>query len=228
MAKAVVVNEDEWDDKAYLRFLPPHLQDRYREAVTDPQLTHLARQIALIDVRIKTLLECLDRQPLTIEEIEADALADFPHLRDLEIKKIAQFTFNYLPDTFIDHRTFKRFEKILTNMEVAQRDGRIRDADRAKKQLFEGIRSGRREGDVWNDINEAMEERRKLSETEERRLSDNKQSLAIDQVVLLTGMLIKALRESVVKYVTDTEIRQYILENTEQIYRRQLGMGSDR
>lgn len=228
MAKAVVVEESDWDDKAYLRFLPPHLQERYRESLEDPQLTHLARQISLIDVRIKVLLENLDRQILTVEEIEDDLRVDFPNLSEEDVHNIAKFTRAYLPETFIDHRTFRRLERIMDTMEKAQIDGRIRDADRAKRQLFSAIRDGRRDGDVWEDIQKSMDERRKLSETEERRIASNKQTLGLDQVVMLAGMLIKSLKESVLKYVTDTEVQQYILEDADRNYRKQLGMGTDR
>lgn len=228
MAKAVVVEESDWDDKAYLRFLPPHLQERYRESLEDPQLTHLARQISLIDVRIKVLLENLDRQILTVEEIEDDLRVDFPNLSEEDVHNIAKFTRAYLPETFIDHRTFRRLERIMDTMEKAQIDGRIRDADRAKRQLFSAIRDGRRDGDVWEDIQKSMDERRKLSETEERRIASNKQTLGLDQVVMLAGMLIKSLKESVLKYVTDTEVQQYILEDADRNYRKQLSMGTDR
>lgn len=227
MAKTEVIQDAEWDDKAYLRFLPPHLQERYRESMQDPKLTHLIRQISLMDVRIKMLLENLDQQVLTTEQIEEDLRANFRHLSQSDISSLAKFTRAYLPETFIDHRTFKRLERIMDTMESAQLNGRIRDADRAKKQLFDAIRGGRRDGDVWDSIKEAMEERRKLAEAEERRILSNKQSLSLDQVVMLAGMLIGSLKESVVKYVTDQEIQRYILEDADRNYRKQLGVGND-
>lgn len=220
------LTDEEWEDKAYLRFLPPHLQERYRESVTDPQLTHLVRQISLIDVRIKSLLENLDRQVLTTEQIEEDFRREFPHLKKDDIERIARFTQSYLPEGFIDHRTFQRLELLMDKMEAAQIDGRIRDADRAKKQLFESIRVGRRDGDVWDNIQAAMEQRRKLSEAEERRISENRHSLTLDQVVMLLGLTIKALKESVRKYVPDREIQQYILEDADREYTKQIGTGN--
>lgn len=224
MAKPVIV--EDWDDKAYLRYLPPHLQERYRESIQDPQLTHLVRQISLIDVRIKSLLENLDRQVLTVEAVEADLRTEFPHLADDDIKRMARFTHGYLPQGFIDHRTFKRLEHLIDKLESSQIDGRIRDADRAKRQLFDTIRAGRRDGDVWDDIQSAMEQRRKLSEAEERRIADNKQSLGLDQVVMLLGLTIKVLKESVRKYVSDREIQQYILEDADREYAKQIGSGN--
>lgn len=216
---------DGWDDKAYLKYLPPHLQERYLESIQDPNLTHLIKQISLIDVRIKSLLENIDHQILTVEQIEDELRAEFKHLKDDDTRKLAQFIMSYLPQGFIDHRTFKKFERIMQKMEDAQLDGRIRDADRAKKQLFDGIRSGRRDGDVWDTIKEAMEERRKLSEAEERRVAKNESSLTLDKVVMIVGLTIDALKESVRKYVPDREIQQYILEEAERTYQRQIGTG---
>lgn len=228
MSKREVVMD--WDDKAYLRYLPPHLQERYMESVTDPQLTHLVRQISLMDVRLKSLLENLDRQVLTEEEIQADLRQDgnFPHLKEADIQRLSKFIMAYLPEGFIDHRTFKKFAGIIDRMESAQLEGRIRDADRAKKQLFDGIRSGRRDGDVWDDISKVMEERRKLSVEETKRVIDNQQILRLDQVVMLAGMLIGSFKEAVRKYVTDREIQQYILEDADREYSKQLGMGHNR
>lgn len=223
MANSVIV--DGWDDKAYLKYLPPHLQERYLESIQDPHLTHLIKQISLIDVRIKSLLENLDRQILTVEQVEDDLRAEFKHLKDDDTRKLAQFIMSYLPQGFIDHRTFKKFERIMQRMEDSQLDGRIRDADRAKKQLFDGIRSGRRDGDVWDSIQEAMEQRRRLTEAEGRRITENQSSLTLDKVVMIVGLTIDALKESVRKYVPDREIQQYILEEAERTYQRQIGTG---
>lgn len=222
MAQAQIV--DEWDDRAYLRYLPPHLQERYRESLDDPELTHLVRQISLIDVRIKGLLENLDRQVLTQEEVEADLREEMPHLADDDIRLAAKVTMSYLPQGFIDHRTFQRFDRLVDKVNEAHLDGRVRDADRAKRQLFDGIKSGRRDGDVWDNIERAMEQRRRLSEAEERRLTQNQQSMTLDKVVMIVGLTIEALKESVRKYVPDKELQSYILTDAEQTYTKQLGI----
>lgn len=223
MKQAQIV-DSEWDDKAYLRYLPPHLQERYRESLDDPQLTHLVRQISLIDVRIKGLLENLDRQVLAQETIEADLREELPNLSDEEIRTAAKVTMSYLPENFIDHRTFKRFARLIDKVEEAQIDGRIRDADRAKRQLFDGIRAGRRDGDVWDQIQDAMEQRRRLTEAEERRLAQTQQTVTLDKVVMILGVTIEALKESVRRYVSDKELQQYILEDANQQYTKQLGI----
>lgn len=210
--------------EVYTRFLPPHLQDRYQELLTDPELLHLAKQITLMDVRIQTLLENLDRQALSIQTIEDDMREELPHLSEDDIRIAAKVAMSYLPQDFIDHRTFQRFGRLIDKMEDAHLDGRIRDADRHKKMLFDGIRSGRRDGEVWVDIEKALEQRRKLVDTEQKRMANNQQTLPLDKVVMLVNITIEALKESVRKYVSDREIQQYILEDANATYRKLIGV----
>lgn len=226
MAKQEVVQD--WDDKAYLRYLPPHLQERYRDSVSDSQLTYQARQIALMDVRIKNLLEALDHEVITQETIAEDLGFEFERLSKANITALSSYIMAYIPTGFINYRTFKRLTNIVDRLETAEHDGRAKDAERAKKQLFQEIRGGRKEGDVWEDIVKIMDERRKLAEAENRRLNDNQQTMPLDRVVMLCGILIEALKESVLKYVPDREIQQYILREADDIYRRQLGMDANR
>lgn len=222
MAREEVVPE--WDDKAYLRYLPPHLQERYRDSVADSQLTHLVRQIALIDVRIKSLLETLDRQAVSRETIAEDLSFEFDRLRKADILALSSYIMAYSPTGFINHRTYKRLNNIVDKLEKAEFENRTRDVERAKKQLFQEIREGRKEGDVWEDIQSAMEQRRKLTEAEERRLQQNQQTMPLDRVVMLCGVLIESLKESVLKYVSEREIQHYILRDAENAYRQRIGI----
>lgn len=220
-----LIEQDSGNGNAYAEYLPPHLRERYAESLGDAQLTNLRRQIALMEVRIKSSLENLDRQPLDAEKIAAELKAEFDHLAQDDIHKLAEFIMGYLPETFIDHRTFRRFEQLIDRYEFANLDGRLRDADRAKRQLFVSIREGRREGDVWDQVKETMEELRKLTAEEEKRINQNQQSLTLDKVVMLMGIAIGVFKESVRKYVPDQQIQQYILEDADRHYQRQLGAG---
>lgn len=224
MTKAKVVEEDDGLN-TYVKYLPPHLQERFAESLEDAQLTNLRRQIALMEVRIKSSLENLDRQPLDEAKIAEELRVEFPHLAQDDIVRMSEFIMGYLPETFIDHRTFRRLEQLIDKHEAAQLDGRVRDADRAKRQLFQLIREGRREGDVWDQIKMAMEELRKLTAEEEKRVNQNQASLTLDKVVMILGMAIGVFKESVRKYVSDQQIQQYILEDADLHYKRQLGTG---
>lgn len=224
MSVAQVDIDDDFDDNAYSKFLPPHLQERYRQSIQDPHLTHLSRQISLMDIRITTLLQTLDHQILTPQEIEDDLRIQFPHLGEEDIRALALFVMSYLPDGYINHRTFKRLESLIDRYKKAELDGHIREANRYRNELFESIRSGRQEGDVWEKITDAMEERRKLGDAEERRIAQNQSSLRLEQVVLLMRLTINAFKESVNKYVEDREIQQYLLSDVERTYAQQLGL----
>lgn len=226
--KVEVMAEDEWDDRAYLRYLPPHLQERYRESVSDPELLHLGRQVALIDVRIKSLLLALDHQVLAREEVAAEMRAAMPHASLVDVEKATDIAISLLPEGFINHRTFKRLETLLDRMEKAQLDGRIREADRSKKQLEEAIRGGKRDGDVWEDIENAMEQRRRLVEAEQKRLAQMNAYMSLDQVVMLAGVIINVCKESVLKYVADREIQQYILQEADRAYATHIGLADNR
>lgn len=218
---------EEYDDHAYMRYLPPQLRERYIEGLRDVTLTHLARQIALMDIRVKGLLENLDYQVLTEEQIVHDLRTDFPDLPELDVKHLTKFVMSYLPDNFINHRTFKKLARIIERMENAQLDGRIREADRCKKLLFNTIDGGKRDGDVWEDILTTMESRRRLVEAEERRRSNTEQTMSLQQVVMLASLLIEACKESVMKYVSDREVQQLILRDTERVYAKQIGLGDN-
>lgn len=227
MARARAVGID-YDDKAYLRYLPPHLQERYAEGVNDPELIHLSKGVALMDVRIKSLLETLEQHVLTKEQIADDLLLNFGHLKERDAKELAGFILGYLPAGFIDHKTFKSLERLVDRLEKAQAAGKTKDAEAAQKLLFTKIREGVRDGEVWDDIQKAMEERRKLAEAEKRRQTADQQTMTLDQVIMLAGILIEALKVTVQKYVSDREIQQYILREAESVYRRQLGVGAHR
>lgn len=223
MKQPEVINEH--DDHAYMHYLPPHLRERYVEGLRDATLTHLQRQIALMDIRIKGLLEVLDQQVLTEEQIAHDLRTDFPDLPELDVKHLTKFVMSYLPDDFINYKTFKKLSRIIERMDNAQLDGRIREADRCKKMLFNTIFEGKRDGDVWEDIIATMESRRRLVEAEERRRANTEQTMSLQQVVMLASLLIEACKESVMKYVNDREVQQLILRDTERSYAKQIGLG---
>lgn len=218
--------EVEWDDKAYLKYLPPHLQERYSEGVNDPELIHLSKSVALLDVRIKGLLEVLDQQVLTKGQVADDLRLNFEHLKEKDVLELAGFIMGYLPTNFVNHRTFKSLERIVDRLEKAQAAKKVRDIEAAQTLLFAKIREGLREGDVWEDIQTAMSERRKLAEAEKRRQDAEKQTMSLDQVLMLAGILIEACKVTIQKYVPEREIQQYILREIQSVYRRQLGVGA--
>lgn len=209
-------------DGAYARYLPPHLRERYDEGLVDAEILHLKRQIALLDVRVKILLENLDRQVLTQERLAREISEEFPHLDEADCHALAKYLQAYLPETFIDTRTFRRLEQLAEKYEKAMADGSLIKAAEALAQLFAAIRAGRKDGEVWNEINEVMDNRRKLVEAEQRRVIQTQQMLSLDKAVRLIGVVIESLREAVIRYVPDRDSQQHILGVAERIYAERL------
>lgn len=210
-------------ENAYLKYLPEHLHAAFLEAFDDPQLTNLRRQMALNETRVKTLLLNLDREVLDEDQIEAQLREQFPNLDPKVYPRIAEFVASFLPENFVDHRTFKRLEALVKKYEDNTLHRRVREADQTLKQLFEEIRRGRASGSIWQEIQESLEQQRRLAEAEERRANQLQQMLTMDKVVMLLGYTIQSLKEAVYLYVPDKEIQEYILEHTERVYAAQFG-----
>lgn len=215
------------DANSYLPYLPEHLHAAFLESLNDVQLTSLRRQMALNEARVKQLLLNLDREVLSEMEIMQQLKAQFPGLKDDLYPKLTKFIQTFLPENFIDHRTFKRLEALVVKHESALADRRLRESDAALKTLFEQIRRGRSTGAIWDQIHESLEQQRRLAEAEERRLNATAQTMAMDKVVMLLGFTISALRDGVMKYVQDREQQEYILEHAERVYAAQFGAGTD-
>jgi len=211
----------------YQEHLPEHLQDRYEQGLGDPHLLHLKEEINLLDIRIKMLVENLDRQVLSEDRIKDDLLTEFPDLDKEMAGQIAARVRTWMPEHFVDYRTFKRLETLVDKYDNAMLNRQIRKADGALKELFYTIREGRKSGDVWHEIGDMTEQRRRLVDQEQRRLTQAAQLITIEKVVLLLEVTIEALRGAVTKYVWDQEIRDHILVEAEQIYGELLGSGQE-
>lgn len=216
------------DDAAYLNYLPEHLRERYVEGLHDAQLTHLRRQIALLDVRVKLLLEALDRKVLTSEKIAEDLQNEFPDLDPALTQQVAEYVHTFLPEGHIDTRTYRSLDRLATKYESAMADKRLLAADIALRQLFAAIRAGRRDDETWKEIESVMDSRRKLVEAEERRLFQAQQTLPVDRFIAMVGVAIQSLREAVVRNVLDRDLQGVILLDAERIYASNIGGETDR
>jgi hypothetical protein len=209
----------------YTEGLPEHLRERYEEGLTDPHLLHLKEEIGLMDIRIRMLVENLDRQVLDEEDIEADLLSEFPDLDADLAKGLAHRIRGWMPDQFVDYRTFKRLETLVDMYDRAMLNREIRKADASLRELHHVIREGRKSGEVWHEISDITDQRRRLVDQEQKRLTQAAQLITVEKVVMLLDITIEALRGAVTKYVPDQEIRDYILVEAEEIYGELLGSG---
>lgn len=210
------------EDAAYLPYLPEHLQQKYVEGLHDSELTHLRRQIALADVRVKILLEALDRKVLTEERMTANILEEFPDLDPTTASKLAQYLQTFLPESYIDNRTFRSLERLIIKYETAMAEHRLIQAHEAIIQLSTAIKHGRRDGEIWKEIDGVMDSRRKLVESEQRRLVQTQESLTVERAVKMIGAVIESLREAVLRYVPDRDTQQNILGDAQHIYQTRL------
>lgn len=220
--KDALVGQNVEQDAAYLPYLPEHLKQRYVEGLQDAELTHLRRQIALADVRVKILLETLDRQVLTTERMKTDILTEFPDLEAAQAQKLAEYLQTFLPESYIDTRTFRSLERLMHKYETAMLDHRLIAAAEAIAQLASAIKHGRRDGEVWKEIDSVMDSRRKLVESEQRRVIQTQESLTVERAVKMIGAVIESLREAVIRYVPDRDLQITILGDAQHIYQTRL------
>jgi len=207
----------------YKSFLPENLQEIYEAGLEDTRLLHLREEINLLDLRIKLLLENIDAEVLEEEDISEELEEKFPKIDEETRGELAHYIRSMQPEGFIDNRTFKRLEQKTEQYENAMERRELRKADAALRELFRSVRTGRRVGEIWDDIQSALDQRRRLVDQEQSRLTQQAQLLTVEKVVLLLELTIESLRLSVNKYVSDEEIRDYILVEAERNYNELIG-----
>ena len=212
-------------ENKYTESLPEHLQERYEKGLSDPHLLHLREEIGLMDIRIRMLVENLDREVLDEDEIHSDLMKEFPDLGEETCRALAGRIRGWMPDGFVDYRTFKRLETLVDMYDKAMLKREIRKADGALKELFQNIREGRKAGEVWHEISDITDQRRRLVDQEQKRLTQAAQLITVEKVVMLLDITIEALRGAIAKYVQDKEVRDFILVEAEEIYAELVGSG---
>lgn len=89
--------------------------------------------------------------------------------------------------------------------------------------MDEAMEEGRRENDLWIDIQSAMEQRRRLVETEQKYLAQSNQMIPIESAIALLSAVISSMRNSLKKYVANHEIEQTIVIDAQREYERLIG-----
>lgn len=210
------VRNDRYGDK----FQSASLADTYKASLTDTELLALRQEIALMDTRLAQLVAMIDGDPIYEDDVLEDIRQRFPYLDSDQQEELSAYVTGYLPQNFVDYRTFGRLQSLVERYESAQLGRKIRDADEALRALFLHIREGRKVATIWQDIQDAMDTRRKLVDTEQRRMVMNEQMIPVDKVIFLMSKIIDAIRGSVTRYVTDREIQDFILAEARSAYER--------
>lgn len=88
------------------------------------------------------------------------------------------------------------------------------------EQSFE---EGRRDADLWVDIQSLMEQRRRLVETEQKYLHNTNQMITAEAALVLLSGMITAMKASVRKYVPNSEVTEAIVVDAQREYERLIG-----
>lgn len=210
----------------YEKYLPDHLVDSYNESVDDPQLLHLHREIALVDVRIKELAGRLDRETLSEVEIINQLREEFGNdIPPALLVRLSGYIFTLLPTGYVDNQTFRRLQTLANRYETSVANRDMRKADGSLRLLLRVLHEERRAGEIWDELQKALDRRKALAQAEQKYLVEISQLISVDKAVTVLAATIDALREAVFKYVDDSEVRRHLLADAERRYAAIFGSG---
>lgn len=103
----------------------------------------------------------------------------------------------------------------------------IRDGDQQKQQeylrsLNEIISGGAKYADLWFEVMNLVDSRRKLVDSESRRVESQKNAITIEQALMLASASVSAIKEIIYKYV-DPQTARTILTDASIEYARLIG-----
>jgi hypothetical protein len=152
------------------------LLDRYQEARDDPELLELRDELALLDVRAQEL---------------AGRLTEGGEGARIEAAL----------EALVRARVARR--KVQAGEDVAQARA---DLDQALEAIEANLTAANVEARTWEELSVVWEQRRRLVDTERRRMVDLQQLLTAQQAMALVRVVIDVVRQ----HVTDREIRSAI------------------
>jgi hypothetical protein len=101
------------------------------------------------------------------------------------------------------HRAFKR----------AKASGEVPRMQEALAALEMHLEAGGRDYDAWHDVQELIEQRRKLAESETRRLVTLQQMISAEQAMLLMGVIVDIIG----RHITDREALSNIVTDLQRL-----------
>jgi hypothetical protein len=138
------------------------LLEKYRAAITDPELLALREDIALLDIRLGELIGRVDAG-------ESGA-------------------------------TWQALGEKLAEFEKCQARGDVAGMGAALGGIRELVVRGVADHLAWQEIGEMLERRRKLTESERRRLVEMRQVITVERLMVLLNALVNVIRENVLRY----------------------------
>lgn len=113
-------------------------------------------------------------------------------LLDARINELLQVV-----DTRESGRIWSELQKRVTALEAGQAAKNPVAVATAQFEILLLIREGHAEWTAWGDVIELIERRRKLVESERKRLVEAQQVVAVDQALALLGLMVEAVRRHV-------------------------------
>lgn len=90
-------------------------------------------------------------------------------------------------------------------------------------EMQQAFNASRHDLDLWVDIERTMELRRKLTETEQKYLTQSNQMIPTETTMSLLSALITAIKRSVKKYVDSVELEEAIIADAQREYESLIG-----
>jgi len=155
-----------------------------------PQTRH-GRYSKYLPSRLSEQYEAAKNDPALLELREDIALID-SRLSDL-LKRV---------DTGESGQVWKELSEAYQDLQDAMRDNNTLDIQEALQTIYGLIEQGNSDYRAWGEIHEVIEQRRRLVESERKRIVEARQTLTVEQAMLM----ISALTDIIRTHVTDRKI----------------------
>ncbi len=123
----------------------------------------------------------------------------------------------------VNAATWKKARTQWGTLKRAVRDNDSRALSAIMDAIDDTLEEGKRDSDLWLDIERLMEQRRRLVETEQKYLHQTNQMISTEVAMLLLAGTITALKNSVRKYVSTIEVVDQIVADAQVEYERIVG-----
>ncbi len=141
------------------KFLPSRLAAAYQDAMSDPKLMELRRDIAMVDARIIDLLQRVD--------------------------------------TGEANEVWHKAQAAMARFEREQAKGHVDGMQLALNRVWTLIRHGAEDYAAWREIGALIEQRRKLCDSEQRRLTLAHEMISADRAMVLVAVVVETVRRHV-------------------------------
>lgn len=118
--------------------------------------------------------------------------------------------------------TWKELQIVWSRFTNAIRDGDQQKQQEHLRQLNDLVNGGAKHADLWYEVMNLVDNRRKLVDSEAKRMDSTRSNVTIEQALLLVSATISALKEIVYKYA-DPQTARSILVDASAKYKELIG-----